>query len=355
MPKVIGRRGLFALSTALYLATPRSSGHAEHNRIPAMPGREEWEAFKSLYVSPDGRVVDTANQDSSHSEGQGWGLILAEAFDDEASFNRILGWTRRELRRPFDNLHAWAWRPGRPLPVEDTNNATDGDVFIAWALARAARRWQRPELHELAQAITRDLHQACVRGVKGRMVLLPASFGFEHADHVVVNPSYYVFPAFGELARLMPEGQWKRVREDGLQILREARFGRWGLPADWVRISRGEEQITPAPGWAPRFSYDAVRVPLYLAWDGLSQEPAARAADRFWSAQHGPYIPAWTEFASNAVAPYQADTGMQAIARLLNGEALTTGMPQVREAPHYYAAALTMLSRLAAFEQPLTA
>lgn len=353
MPRVIKRRGLIGLSIAFSLSTPRSPGHAEHKSFPVPPGREEWEAFKSLFVSSVGRVVDTANQDTSHSEGQGWGLLLAESFNDEATFNRLLGWTRRELRRPYDNLHAWAWRPGRPIPVEDTNNATDGDVCIAWALERAANRWQRPELRELAQAIVRDLHRACVREVSGRLVLLPAGFGFEHPGHVVVNPSYYVFPAFRDLARLMPEGRWGQVREDGLQLLREARFGRWGLPADWVRVARGGERHAPAPGWAPRFSYDAVRVPLYLAWAGLTQEPAAQAADRFWSARHGSFTPAWTDFSSDLVAHYPADSGMQAIASLLQGGGTAT-LPKVKNAPHYYAAALTMLARIAAFEQPPT-
>ncbi|MDJ0387168.1 glycosyl hydrolase family 8 [Roseomonas sp. E05] len=352
------RHGLVVLSAALLTGLPRPARNVEFSPQPRLGGAEEWEEFKRLYVTPEGRVVDTANQNSSHSEGQGWGLLFAEAFDDQSSFNRILSWTRRELARPYDSLHAWSWRPGRPVPVEDQNNATDGDVFIAWAAARGARRWDRPELQELSRRIVRDLHQACVRNAGGQPLLLPAAFGFEHPGYVVINPSYYVFPAFAEFANLMPSADWLGVQQTGLTLLRQARFGRWGLPADWVQLSRGGDggRPRPAQGWPPRFSYDAVRVPLYLAWAGLAHEPAARAAAQFWGAAPPQDMPAWTELVSNSLAPYAADAGIRAIARLVQDpEAGPADLPRVREAQTYYAAALVLLARLAAFERLLQA
>ncbi|KAA2215013.1 glycosyl hydrolase family 8 [Teichococcus oryzae] len=352
MPAGLARRSLLGWTAALVTLPAGATREAEVTATPPIDGIEEWQDFLRLYVTEEGRVVDTANHGTSHSEGQGWGLLLAEAFDDERSFNRMLGWARRELRRPSDNLMAWAWRPDRAVPVEDHNNATDGDIFVAWALQRAARRWQRPELLELGIRVAQDLHSACVRELRGRMVLLPAAFGFEHRDHVVLNPSYYVIPAFGALAQLMPDGRWLALRQDGLALLREARFGRWGLPADWISLSRHEASPPSLPsGWPPRFSYDAVRVPLYLAWAGLEAEPAAQAAARFWSSS--PVTPAWTDLVQNNTAPYPADSGFLAVAKLVHDPAAGPEfLPRVRQAPHYYAAALTLLARLAAFERP---
>ncbi|MCQ4163027.1 glycosyl hydrolase family 8 [Roseomonas sp. GC11] len=352
MSGAFGRRSLLALSTLMLAATPRLPGHAEIRSAPTPTGLEQWEEFKQRFIAPIGRVVDTGNKDCSHSEGQGWGLLLAASFDDQAAFDRILSWTRAELRRPYDSLTAWSWKPNRARPVEDSNNATDGDLFIAWALARAGRRWGRPALVEEARAILRDLDRLCVREVDGRPVLLPAAFGFEHPGYLVVNPSYYVFPAFPALAQLHPQGRWMALYEGGLDLLRQARFGRWGLPADWVRLASGERP-KPAWGWPPRFSYDAIRVPLYLNWAGLGEEPAARAALSFWTAFPQSGMPAWTDFRGDSIAPYTADPGMRAVALLVaDPEARTTDLPAVRLAPHYYAAALTLLSRLAAFERP---
>ncbi|PWC28155.1 glycosyl hydrolase family 5 [Pseudoroseomonas aestuarii] len=356
MQGAFGRRKWVALCAGLLAVVPRFPGYADFRSASVMPDRQEWEGFKALYLLPVGRIIDTGNNNASHSEGQGWALLMAEAFDDQPVFDRVLAWTQQNLRRPQDSLHVWSWRPDRRNPVEDTNNAADGDLFIAWALERAGRRWHRPELTERAAAIARDLHERCVRRVGGRIVLLPAAFGFEHPSYTVINPSYYVFPALDAMARLHPEGLWRPLREDGLALLRESGFGAWNLPADWIRLTgKPEEPPSPAVGWPARFSYDAVRIPLYMAWAGLLDEPAARAAARFWSTRHpAGYTPAWTDFAQDTVAPYAADSGMQAIMRLvLDPQARVADLPQVLAAPHYYAAALTLLARLAAFERTM--
>ncbi|MFC7610134.1 hypothetical protein [Teichococcus aestuarii] len=49
----------------------------------------------------------------------------------------------------------------------------------------------------------------------GGTVLLPALDGFEAADHVVLNPSYYAFPILGVLARAVPDPAWLRRRRTG--------------------------------------------------------------------------------------------------------------------------------------------
>ena len=108
--------------------------------------RQDWAAFRHHYITPEGRVIDTGNGNASHSEGQGWGLMGAQAADDQEMFAKLLDWTTHALRRrPNDTLHAWRYKPTEANPVADLNNATDGDLFIAAALARAAIRWQRPD------------------------------------------------------------------------------------------------------------------------------------------------------------------------------------------------------------------
>nr|WP_301540442.1 glycosyl hydrolase family 8 [Proteus mirabilis] len=36
-----------------------------------------WQQFKARYITPEGRVIDSANQNISHSEGQGYGMLMA--------------------------------------------------------------------------------------------------------------------------------------------------------------------------------------------------------------------------------------------------------------------------------------
>ncbi|HXY59912.1 MAG TPA: glycosyl hydrolase family 8, partial [Methylocystis sp.] len=41
------------------------------------------------------------------------------------------------------------------------------------------------------------------------------------------------------------------------------------LPADWMSLK--DDRVAPAAGFAPAFSFNAVRVPLYMAWAGLGE------------------------------------------------------------------------------------
>ena len=339
---------------ALCLALPTLlTGRAAAASLPvgADPASEaaEWRAFAARFLAPEGRVVDTGNGGISHSEGQGWALLCAEAAGDRERFELILGWTRRMLARPGDALFSWRWRPEGG--VEDPNNATDGDLMIAWALLRAGARWQSETLTELGTAIARDVLRFLTRQVGEDTVLLPGLRGFEQRDHIVVNPSYYAFPALRALAKAVPDPRWLILAGDGIGLLRRSRFGRWGLPSDWVALPRGGGRPTPAPGWPARFSYDAVRVPLYLAWAGLGQEPAAAAAASFWTDPRHPRLPAWTDLGSNAISPYQASSGIQSIARLAAAQAAAPPgglvVAGVQEARDYYAGILTLLVRLA--------
>lgn len=311
--------------------------------------RTEWLAFKRRFVAEDGRVVDTGNSGHSHSEGQGWGLFFAVAFDDAEAFDRILAWTARHLRRPSDSLHAWRYLAGAANPVPDLNNATDGDLFIAASLGRAARAWGRPDHAQAAACIARDVLRALVCEAGGRTLLLPGAQGFAKADAVVVNPSYYAFALFPELAALAPSPLWGRLRDDGLRLIAEGRFGQWRLPPDWLLVSTRDGRLAPAPSWPARFSYDAVRVPLHLAWSRLMVPELARDFASYWAAPQG-HSPAWIDLRTGETAGYAAPPGIVAISRVAtqNGQVdLPRGFPAVKNASDYYSAALVVLARIA--------
>jgi endoglucanase len=41
-----------------------------------------WQKYADRFITSDGRVVDNANHNVSHSEGQGYAMLLAERLDD---------------------------------------------------------------------------------------------------------------------------------------------------------------------------------------------------------------------------------------------------------------------------------
>ncbi|MBV9782621.1 MAG: hypothetical protein JO264_02270 [Acidisphaera sp.] len=332
-------------------ATPRATPSVvrpPHFATLSPADAREWQIFKRRFLLADGRIVDTGNNSESHTEGQGWGMLFAVDFDDRDTFTRIYDWTERTLSRPSDSLHSWRYQPGSPNPVSDPNNATDGDIFIAWALWRAAYRWGEPRYAEAAHRMADDILGLLVRRAGPRTVLLPGANGFTSSDSIEVNPSYYAFEALEELSQASPSPVWDALERDGVAMLSEGRFGRWRLPPDWLSVSRRDGSLQPAPGRPVRFSYDAIRVPLYMSWAHVLPNDLDRS---FASYADSGTMPAWVDLRSGATAPYAASPGMRAIAQVStdHGDApLPQGFPSLHTAAtDYYSGALTLLSRVA--------
>lgn len=311
-----------------------------------------WTDFKGRFLLPDGRIVDSGNGKVSHSEGQGYGLLLAAVADDRPVFDLIWGWTARTLRRKDDALFSWRYVPDAKKPVDDPNNATDGDILLAWALMRGGQRWADPALIEAAAPIRQAIRHKLVTEAGGRLLLLPGIDGFRTeppkgkqgaAPDLVVNPSYYVFPALAAFHAAAPDEGWDRVIADGLALLLDARFGRWGLPPDWLAVT-GDGRLAPAPGWPPRFGYDAMRVPLYLAWARAGAEQFTTQLAWF-RATYGA-LPAWVDLATGKTADYPASRGLQAVAGLVLG--IRNVAAEVTMAnDDYYTAVLALLAAAA--------
>ncbi len=237
-----------------------------------------WREWRTRFVADAGNVVDNSSGAVSHSEGQGYGMLLAAAAGDRATFDRMWTWTKSSLQRRGDALFSWRWDPARNV-VTDPNNAADGDILIAWALAEGADLWREPAYEAAAAAIAADIGRKLIATApKIGPVLMPGAFGFaagDQPDGPVVNLSYWVFPAFGRLKQLAPEHDWDGLKRSGLAIADS--FA--GAPADWISLAGG--RIHPAQRFPALSGYDALRVPLYLAMSGddhvaqLAQSDAA--------------------------------------------------------------------------------
>ncbi|MES5097936.1 glycosyl hydrolase family 8 [Agrobacterium sp. BA1120] len=229
----------------------------------------DWTTYKAAFLDPAGRIVDTANNNISHSEGQGYGMWLAVLADAPADFELIWSFTKTELLVRDDGLAAWKWDPQTDPHISDINNATDGDILIAYALALAAKQWGKPDYADTARSIARTVLAKTVvqRGV--RTLLLPGTAGFAEADRPdgpVVNPSYFIFEAFPVLNELVPSPLWAALTKDGVAQIAAYSFGPRKLPADWVSV---KAKPRPADGFPQEFGYNSVRIPLYLARAGL--------------------------------------------------------------------------------------
>ncbi|MBW4021839.1 MAG: endoglucanase [Proteobacteria bacterium] len=316
------------------------------------PDDADWRSFKSRFVLADGRVVDTGNNGISHSEGQSYGMLFAVAFNDQPTFDLISGWTVANLARRGDALHVWRYLPDQSDHTPDQNNATDGDLLIAMALNRAAILWGRPDHAKAARAIAHDIRELLIANAGSRLVLLPGLTGFARKTATVVNLSYYNFVALRELAALDPSPLWQLLMLDGLALMQAARFGQWQLPPDWLAVPLNSGQVRIASGWPPLCSYDAIRVPLNLAWARTLPPDIGQSFTTFWTTSAA-YQPAWANLMTNAVSSYAATGGLvavKAVTMAAAGQSYAPTFPSVQASADYYSAALTLLSRLAWME-----
>lgn len=346
-----------ALRFALLMLSMTAAPLAASAQAPANPGEDlivgAWALYASRFVSPEGRVIDDGNGSISHSEGQGYGMLIAVAADDRPGFERMLTWTRKELMVRDDALASWRWEPGATPHIVDRNNASDGDILIAWAMARAAERWNRPEWREEARRTIDDVVAKTVVPSSYGSLLLPGAQGFaegEQPDGPVVNLSYWVFPALEELEAISPKLRDAELERSGLRLVTEGRFAQAGLPADWTSLAG--ERPEPARKFPPQFGYNAVRVPLYVAWSKAGNETALAAfADAMAASAGGPRV---VDLATGSSLEPLGDPGYRAVIELADcalGRSATASQAQLFEPTRYYPSTLHILALMALAER----
>jgi endo-1,4-beta-D-glucanase Y len=243
-----------------------------------------------------------------------------------------------------DALLAWKWEQGA---VADRNNASDADILVAWALARAAEKWRDPEYLAAARAIAQDVRRKLLKRVPHGLVLVPALEGFDKPDGLTVNLSYWVFPAFRELAAIDPAPEWEALNKSGLSILRYSYFGRWRLPPDWLKLS----DPVSAGGTPPeRFGYDAVRIPVYLLWSRQENDSLLAPYREFWgNFAAARVMPAFTNLKDDSVDSHGGGAGIRAIAQVVAEypRASAGRLPALQAGESYYSAVLLLLAKIA--------
>ncbi|MBN2894981.1 MAG: hypothetical protein JXK05_03695 [Campylobacterales bacterium] len=240
----------------------------------AAPRQENaWNTYKSRYIQNDGRVIDRHNSAVTHSEGIGYALYFAYRHDDTQTFERIFEWYRSNMHHNAQGLVGWKWgeTPQGQWQMLSHNNATDGDLWIAYALLLMSQRTGNHTYAKEAQTLLSSIKQHLVRKAGTLSVLLPGIEGFETEQTLKLNPSYLLLEVFSYLSRIDGDPIWNALHGSALKLLEEARFSPLGLHSDWVLLDRSTQHFSLDPD-AAYFGYDAIRVPLMIVRSDLSDE-----------------------------------------------------------------------------------
>jgi endoglucanase len=307
-------------------------------------------AFLAAYVLPDGRVTRRDQGGDTVSEGQAYGLLLAEVADQPGMFGRIWRWTQDHLQLPSGLFGYHANAAGRLL---STGSASDADLLIAWALLRYQGP-DAPERHQAGQRVAAAvLAHEVIAGPGGTQIL--AAGPWATGSPASLDPSYWALPALTSLAQLTGNQQWQRMANEAVALTGRLTAGGRRLPPDWAELTAGGKVApVPAPnGSEPQAEYgrDAQRT---IVWFAASCDPRARAlAGRWWALLRQPgrakaqalrpngriLIPAAAPLPLVAAAAAAQAAGHQGA----SGRLLQRARAQQRRYPTYYGGAWAAL------------
>lgn len=312
----------------------------------------EWALFAARFVTAEGRVVDVENGGISHSEGQSYGMFLALQAGDQRTFDRILAFTFRRMRGRGDSLVSWRYDPREAEPVTDRNNASDGDILIAYALVGAAAQWNEPRYLTLARPMIRDIGRTLLYRRDGMVLLRPGAFGFDagaHSEGPVVNLSYYVYGALLAFAAVDDRHPFFEAWQSGLMLTEEALSHTGGHAPDWITMREGR-RARAARGFAMKSSYDAVRIPLFMSLGGRVPVRYLAPFDRSFN-HTGNGLPPEVNLATGQRIGTMNDGGYRAIAALtacaVRGVPVPAALQRFRPTT-YFSSALHLMALSAA-------
>lgn len=300
--------------TALVISTVTGSvAIAATTTEPNVPTATEslWERYKAQFITADGRVVDFFQAEGSHSEGQGYGLILAAANDDKQTFDTIWRWTKSNLRVRHDALFAWRWgkRSTGAWDIIDYNSATDGDVLIAFGLLKGYQKWHNEEYRAEAAKTVVDIRTKLAVDWHGKTVLLPSYYGFGAPVGLILNPSYIVFPAYRLFGTIDDHAFWDKAYHDGFYVISKSYFGENPLPPDWIIAYESGVDIFREKG--SLFGFEAIRVLLYLAQEKTRQFEKGTNWMFEYFLRTGE-LPLWVDLDKNSYSIARANAGIYA-------------------------------------------
>jgi endo-1,4-beta-D-glucanase Y len=246
----------------------------------ASPQQRAAASFLSRYARSDGRVVRLDQGSDTVSEGQAYGMLLAEVAGNNATFGRIWGWTRDHLQL---RNGLFAFHTNAAGKVVSTQPASDADLLIAWALLRYRGSGAAAMNRDGRRVAAAILAHEMTTGPGGTPIL--AAGPWATGRPASLDASYWSVQAMQGIARATGVQQWYRLAAGAVTLTGKLTDAGRLLPPDWAELTAaGTLRPEPAPdGSAPQTQYglDAQRV---VVWFAASCDPKAKAlAARWWA------------------------------------------------------------------------
>jgi len=223
-----------------------------------------WSEYKADFIAKDGRVIDRVNKEVTHSEGIGYAMYFAIKSNDIKTFKRVENWYKNNLKKNEYGLFSWKWGEDKngSWHVLDSNNASDGDLWIAYDNLLMFEMTKDIAYKNSALLIMESIKKHLLVKYAGSLYLLPGKLGFDTKESLEINPSYYLFFIFDKFKEYDNDKIWSQLKTDGISLLYKSRFTSLGLNADWIKIDKQSGKISTSR--TNSFGYDALRIPFNI-------------------------------------------------------------------------------------------
>lgn len=310
----------------------------------------EWKNYKLAHIQSDGRVIDRENNNITHTEGIGYAMFFATCNNDEESFNLIEQWLENNMAKNSFGLYPWKWgKSENEWKVLDTNNATDGDMWIAYARLKASEKFNRPDQKEKALEHIHAIEKNLLFSKDGSLFLLPGVYGFEHEESLLLNPSYYIPFIFQAFSQVGDKEKWNSMLVNA-KVLLSKKFSIYNIHPDWIVYNKGVFTLDPQ---RKNFSYDAIRIPLFWSiwYQATHEKEILQILEGYRSLLQLPYSPIWLNLSENTMSLFDDKSG--AMQRSLSFFSIISKQPisQIKKVNNeqngtYYSDSILMFSSL---------
>ena len=254
-----------------------ASGPANSKSTSEGENWPDWQRFKQIMLSDDGRVIDFSDNNAiTTSEGQSYGMFFALANNEPTTFEKLFSWTQNNLAdgNLKTNLPAWQWgEKEQKWGIIDSNSASDSDLWIAYNLLEAAKLWDNKHYQEIGLALSELILEQETADIPGLgLTLLPGKIGFtknnsdKKSTSWKLNPSYVPIQLLRAMLKHTKDQRWQALIDSSNKLIVDT--APKGFSPDWI-IYQQSQGFSNKPQIG---SYNAIRV--YL-WAGMldDQEP----------------------------------------------------------------------------------
>ena len=213
------------------------------------------------------------------SEAQGLGMLITaqagrKGWASQTDFDHLLAYyqqNRLVVANQQTHLMNWRQRDVKGAWRTDTHSATDGDLYIAYALQVAASVWpkQATTYNTVAKAIAADILRYEYNDQQ-QLLTVGDWATADTAAYRLMRTSDVMPSVFASLAKLTNDKRWGQVSDSMLTKLATlSKQHKTGLVPDFavvtkqgVRAAKAKEVATKQDG---HYAYNAARVPMMLA------------------------------------------------------------------------------------------